>query len=81
MTIPMNDPSWINDKHKAGETYRCEEASLHILSTAQMFVPCAAPASHRMWSKNDNRHYWMCNMCADHNIRRGMVEVHEEKSA
>lgn len=79
--MSMTDPSWINAKRKFGDPYKCEEASLFIPSTATMFVPCGAPAVHKMWSKGDGRHYWMCHMCSNHNLRRGMVEVQHEDAA
>jgi hypothetical protein len=73
--MPMTDPSWINAKRKESDPYKCEEASLFIPSTAAMYVPCGALATHKMWSEQDGRHYWMCDMCADHNTRRGMKEI------
>lgn len=77
--VPLSDPSWINDSRKEDEPYKCEEASLFIPSTEKMYAPCAATATNKMWSKRDSRYYWMCDACADHNLRRGMVK--EESAA
>lgn len=73
--MSMSDPGWINSKRKDGDPYKCEEASFVISSTPTMHMPCSAPATHKMWSDKDNRNYWMCDACAAHNLRRGMVEV------
>lgn len=73
--MSMTDPGWINAKRQSHEQYKCEEASLFTPSTEFMYVPCAATATHKMFSKRDDRHYWMCDMCAAHNLGRGMVEV------
>jgi hypothetical protein len=50
----------------------CEEAS-HLSTTA--YIPCNRPATKIMHSEKDQRNYRMCDMCADHNLRRGMTEV------
>lgn len=72
---PMSTPFWINAKRKEGERYRCEEASMFMNSTPTMFMPCGATATHKMWAEKDGNYYWMCDACAHHNTRRGMVEV------
>jgi hypothetical protein len=50
----------------------CEEASL---MSHDAYIPCNAPASKLMFSARDRRVYRMCEACADHNTRRGMVEA------
>lgn len=77
MKCNMSDPSWINEGRKEGDPYRCEEASMFTPSTPQFHAPCAAPAANKMWSERGGRHYWMCDGCADHNLRRGMVKMEE----
>jgi hypothetical protein len=51
---------------------KCQEASPQSF---HFYVPCGRPATLVLWSEKDRRHYWMCEMCADHNTRRGMVIV------
>ena len=50
----------------------CEEASPLSYET---YIPCGRPARHVMRSEKDARDYWMCDTCADHSTRRGMIEV------
>ena len=50
----------------------CEEASF---MSREFYIPCNRPATKVMYSERDDRNYRMCDMCADHNTRRGMVEV------
>ena len=45
---------------------RCQEAS--ILSRAT-YIPCNAPATTIVYHDRDGRGYYMCEPCADHNIR------------
>ena len=75
----MEDPSWINANHVDGQPYKCEEASYMIPSTVTMFVPCGATATKVMHSDKDQRDYHMCAACAEHNLRRGMVEKFPSK--
>lgn len=62
-----------------GEQYRdpatgfCEEASM--FAGGSTYIPCGAKPTHNMFSARDRTTYLMCDMCADHNIRRGMVEI------
>ena len=51
---------------------RCEEASP---MSGGMYIPCNAPATRVLHSDKDQRDYRMCEPCAAHNLRRGMVEV------
>lgn len=71
----MTDPCWINVGHRLGEPYRCEEANLFIQSTEKLFVPCSRPAPQLLYSKRDKQSYHMCNSCAEHNFKRGMVSM------
>lgn len=49
---------------------RCEEASP---LSREVYIPCNAPATRRIWSARDRRVYRMCEPCADHAVRnRGM---------
>ena len=50
----------------------CEEAS--VLSH-NFYIPCNAPAEKLMYSKSEDKTYRMCFPCADHNKRRGFVEI------
>lgn len=77
----MTNPGWINESRKAGEPYKCEEASYLIPSTPQMFVPCGALAPHLLHSEKDKRTYHMCDACAAHNERRGMVRLAKPREA
>jgi hypothetical protein len=54
----------------------CEEASIF---SREVYIPCNQPATKVMRSERDKRDYRMCDMCADHNLRRGMVEIKPEE--
>jgi len=41
----------------------------------ERYIPCNAPAVSVLYSERDRRMYRMCDMCADHNTRRGMRVV------
>lgn len=49
----------------------CEEAS--ILSTTT-YIPCGKPARY-MISNGDPKLYFMCDACADHNVRNRGARV------
>ena len=52
---------------------KCEEASFLSKET---YIPCARPAVAAVLHSKDNRYYFMCGACADHNVRnRGGVLV------
>jgi hypothetical protein len=52
---------------------RCQEAS-HL--SRQSYIACRAPATHVIWHDKDRRGYYMCDACADHNVRnRGGRDV------
>lgn len=53
----------------------CEEASQF---SGAFYMPCGLPATKSMFSERDGRTYRMCDSCADHNSRRGMVEIQRE---
>jgi hypothetical protein len=51
----------------------CQEAS--FLSRAT-YIPCSQPATHVIYHTKDRRAYYMCDPCADHNVRnRGGEDV------
>lgn len=51
----------------------CQEASS---ISVKRYVPCCSPATALVFHRKDNRSYWMCPPCADHNIRnRGGILV------
>ena len=50
----------------------CEEAGP---LSGNSYFPCGQPARKVMLSARDGRSYDMCDACADHNTRRGMVEI------
>lgn len=50
----------------------CEEASMY---SKEFYIPCNATAKHFMYSDRDKRTYRMCEPCAYHNLKRGMVDV------
>lgn len=50
----------------------CEEASMF---STNMYIPCNKPATKVMRSDKDKKDHRMCDMCSDHNLRRGMVEI------
>lgn len=52
----------------------CEEAAP---VSVPFYVPCNRPAEFLMYSPQDKRHYRMCDMCAHHNLKRGMLKVGE----
>lgn len=56
----------------------CEEASIH---SKDFYIPCNAPAKNFMYSKRDNRIYLMCDPCANHSLKRGMVASDKIKEA
>jgi len=45
---------------------KCQEAS--ILSR-ESYIPCGAKATTIVYHEKDRRGYFMCDPCADHNIR------------
>ncbi len=45
----------------------CQETS--IFTTDRLYIPCGAPAVSIVRHDKDNRSYYLCLMCADHNIR------------
>lgn len=51
----------------------CQEASLTMAK--EHYFPCGADAERMMRCDRDNYTYRMCLPCADHNTRRGMVDV------
>lgn len=53
----------------------CEEASS---MSRDFYIPCNAPASKVLSCDRDGRDYRMCEPCAWHNLRRGMVDVTNE---
>ena len=53
----------------------CEEASQF---SSLVYIPCNQPATKVMRSDRDKRDYRMCDMCAHHNLKRGMVDVTTE---
>lgn len=50
----------------------CEEAST---MSHNFYIPCNAPAVKVLRCDKDKRDYRMCDMCAHHNLKRGMVEI------
>jgi hypothetical protein len=51
----------------------CQEASLF---SRGRYIPCGAPATHVIRHDQEQRAYYMCDACADHNIRnRGGKDV------
>ena len=48
----------------------CEEASP---ASRDFYIPCNRMATCRVYLPRDDRTYRMCEMCADHNLRRGGV--------
>lgn len=64
---------------------KCEEANLYGIMIPGKFgpepAPCSRPATKLMASEKDGRIYPMCDMCADHNTRRGMVIITPEQAA
>lgn len=56
------------------EPGKCEEASP---LSHKFYIPCNRTAEYLMRSDKDRRIYRMCLMCADHNTRRGMVNIGE----
>lgn len=63
MTIPMID---------IPDTALCQEAA--ILSKAY-YIPCNKPATAIVYHARDGRGYYMCAMCADHNVRNRYGEL------
>ena len=47
------------------------------MMSREFYIPCNAPATKVLYCNRDKRDYRMCDMCADHNVRRGMVEQGE----
>jgi len=45
---------------------RCQEASILSRGT---YIACSAPATTIVYHEKDGRGYFMCDPCADHNIR------------
>ena len=45
---------------------RCQEASMHSVNR---YIACGAPATTIVFHDRDNRGYYMCDPCADHNCR------------
>lgn len=64
---------------------KCQEAALGVPPELQAILPpgefikCGKPASNCLWCNRDRRLYWMCDMCTDHNLTRGMVKVDMSK--
>ena len=58
---------------------KCQEASMFAASIGMegKYVPCFQPATKLMHCSRDKRDYRMCEMCADHNLTRGMTIVKE----
>lgn len=52
----------------------CEEAAP---GSSDFYIPCNKPATKIMHHAGHNETYRMCDMCADHNKRRGFVETGE----
>jgi hypothetical protein len=50
----------------------CEEAST---MSHDFYIPCNRPAVKVLYCDKDKREYRMCDMCAHHNLTRGMVVV------
>ncbi len=57
---------------------RCEEASMFSVTG---YIPCNAPATTIVFHGRRERPYWMCDSCADHNVknRGGRVLWKQEK--
>jgi hypothetical protein len=65
-------PPVSSDNH-VPEGARCQEASFLSRGT---YIPCNAPATKVIFHDKDRRGYYMCNPCADHNVRnRGGRDV------
>jgi hypothetical protein len=65
-------------KNARGREMTCQEASpLSLVG----YVPCGEPAE-ALVDNGDERPYWMCRSCAEHNVRRrGAVEYVRAKGA
>ena len=50
----------------------CEEAST---LSHNFYIPCNAPATVFLKNEREDKVYRMCFPCAEHNKRRGFVEV------
>jgi hypothetical protein len=44
----------------------CQEASMY---STNKYIPCGVPATTIVFHDRDNRGYFMCDGCADHNCR------------
>ena len=62
---------------------KCEEANMFGVNipspSGPIPAPCGEPATHLMACEKDGNIYAMCDMCADHNTRRGMIAVTKER--
>lgn len=56
---------------------RCQEASVF---SRESYIPCGAPAV-AIVDNGDSRPYYMCEGCADHNVRNRGARVVSRKSA
>ena len=43
---------------------KCQEASIHSVNR---YIACGDPATTIVYHERDNRGYYMCDPCADHN--------------
>lgn len=56
---------------------KCQEASVY---SHTCYIPCCAPAVAVIRHEKDNRDYYMCLPCADHNLRnRGAKLIRQRK--
>ena len=49
----------------------CEEAAL---ISQGFYIPCNISATRNIYHSRDKRTYRMCDMCADHNVKRRGAE-------
>lgn len=59
--------------------HKCEEASP---LSHQFYIPCGRPAVTRVHFKHSGEGpYWMCLMCADHNVSNRNASYYEPEDA